>query len=127
MLMRLAVSVPSHCRLMQPAAERLAERLAAIDWQLPRIPILHNVDAAPRTDTAGLQQALAAQLSQPVRWTRTVERLAADGVSSFVECGPGKVLTGLGKRIIKGTPGIALDDAAGIEQARALLMKPSAG
>jgi [acyl-carrier-protein] S-malonyltransferase len=126
MLMRLSVSVPSHCRLMQPAAERLAERLAAIDWQLPRIPVFHNVDAAPRADLPGLRQALAAQLYQPVRWTRTVERLAADGVRTFIECGPGKVLTGLGKRIVKGSTGIALDDEKGLEQARQALAAAAA-
>lgn len=121
MLMRLPVSVPSHCRLMQAAAERLAERLAGIALQPPRVPVLHNVDAAPRSDAEGLRRALAEQLHQPVRWTRSVERLAAEGVSCFIECGPGKVLTGLGKRIVKGSTGIALDDAAGFEQARRAL------
>lgn len=121
MLIRLPVSVPSHCRLMQAAAEQLAEHLAAVTWQPPRFPILHNVDAAPRSDTEGLRRALAEQLHQPVRWTRTVERLAAEGVSCFIECGPGKVLTGLGKRIVKGATSIALDDAAGFEQARSAL------
>lgn len=125
-LVRLSVSVPSHCVLMRTAAERLAERLDEVALRAPRIPVLHNVDAAPRNDLSGLRAALAAQLHQPVRWTASVQRLADEGVSCFIECGPGKVLTTLGKRIVKDLPGIALDDEAGLEQARAALAEPSA-
>lgn len=121
MLMRLPVSVPSHCALMRSAADALAERLASVTLRAPAIPILHNIDAAPRGDVAAIREALAAQLHQPVRWTLTMSTLQAQGVSTFVECGPAKVLTGLAKRNAKGATLVALDDPAGFETARATL------
>lgn len=98
----LSVSVPSHCALMRPAAERLAERLEQVDLRMPEVPVLHNVDARPATSVADLRQRLVAQLYSPVRWVQTVEAVAASGMSLAIECGPGKVLVGLNKRIGKG-------------------------
>jgi len=97
----LPVSVPSHCALMRPAAESLAERLASVDLKLPEIPVLHNVDVTAAPDLAGLRERLVAQLYRPVRWVETVYGIAESGVVLAIECGPGKVLTGLNKRIHK--------------------------
>jgi [acyl-carrier-protein] S-malonyltransferase len=99
---RLAVSVPSHCALMREAAEALAGALASIDLQAPEIRVLHNVTARTSSEVSSMREALAAQLHQPVRWTGCVQALASAGVSRIAECGPGKVLTGLVKRIDKG-------------------------
>lgn len=97
----LPVSVPSHCALMRPAAERLAERLATLDLALPGVPVLHNVDVQSAPDAAGLRERLVAQLYRPVRWVETVQSIAESGVTLAIECGPGKVLAGLNKRIHK--------------------------
>ena len=98
----LAVSVPSHCALMQPAAERFAESVNAIEWQAPQIPVVQNVSAAIPADLSVLKQDLLAQLYQPVRWVECVQTLAANGAVNLVECGPGKVLAGLNKRCADG-------------------------
>ena len=95
----LDVSGPFHCALMTPARQRLAEALGEVSLSPPRIPVVHNVDAEIAATVEGIQRRLLAQLSEPVRWTECVRRLAADGVSHLVECGPGKVLTGLTRRI----------------------------
>jgi [acyl-carrier-protein] S-malonyltransferase len=95
----LPVSVPSHCALMKPAADKLRPRLESVTWHTPRTPVLHNADVAAHADAAGIIDALARQLFQPVRWIETVQHLRAQGVSQVIECGPGKVLTGLCKRI----------------------------
>ena len=95
----LDVSGPFHCALMTPARQRLAEALGNVRLSPPRIPVVHNVDAEIAATVEGVQRRLLAQLSEPVRWTECVQRLAADGVSHLVECGPGKVLTGLTRRI----------------------------
>jgi [acyl-carrier-protein] S-malonyltransferase len=100
--MPLPVSVPSHCALMRPAAERFAEALAAIDWQAPQIALVQNVSAAAVTDLEGLERDLLAQLYSPVRWVESIVSLSAHGVTDLVECGPGKVLSGLNKRCVKG-------------------------
>lgn len=113
----LPVSVPSHCALMQPAAGRLAERLDGIALQMPGIPVLHNVDVAVAGDVDGLRTALARQLYSPVRWVETIEKMAADGVTRLVECGPGKVLAGLNKRIVKEMRVLALVDDASLVEA----------
>ena len=113
----LPVSVPSHCALMRPAAERLAERLAAVDVRLPRVPVLHNVDVAVAESPDALRDRLARQLYSPVRWVETLERMAADGVGLVVECGPGKVLTGLVKRIDKNLEAAAVYDPASLAAA----------
>jgi [acyl-carrier-protein] S-malonyltransferase len=95
---KLAVSVPSHCELMRPAAERLAARLEAVAVRTPAIPVIHNVDVGVHADPAAIRQALVEQLYRGVRWVETVRRLGQMGVRSVVEAGPGKVLTGLVKR-----------------------------
>lgn len=100
--MALPVSVPSHCALMQPAAEQFAESLAAIKWQQPKIALVQNVSAEVVTDLTILEKNLLAQLYSPVRWVESMVCLAAQGVTDVVECGPGKVLSGLNKRCIKG-------------------------
>ena len=100
--MPLPVSVPSHCALMRPAAERFAEAVAAIDWQAPQIALVQNVSAAAVTDLEGLKRDLLAQLYSPVRWVESMVYLSAQGVTDLVECGPGKVLSGLNKRCVKG-------------------------
>lgn len=120
MVKRLAMSVPSHCSLMRGAAEQLAAALDKIEVRAPQIAVLHNLDAQPRSDAAGIRAALAAQLHRPVRWTQTVQALHAQGIGAFLECGPGKVLTGLNKRIVEGAASAALEDPSGLEQARAL-------
>lgn len=97
----LAVSVPSHCALMEPAEARLAAHLDKTEISVPHMPIIHNVDVQEQRDVAAIHKALNAQLHQPVRWVETIQRMAAEGVQTVVECGPGKVLTGLNKRIDK--------------------------
>ncbi|MBI3146824.1 MAG: ACP S-malonyltransferase [Pseudogulbenkiania sp.] len=114
----LPVSVPSHCALMKPAAERLAAALAEVEIKAPTIPVLHNADVASYSDPAQIRDALVRQLYSPVRWTETVQKLAADGVVQLAECGPGKVLAGLAKRIDGNVKGFALTDAAALEAAR---------
>ncbi|RMD80260.1 MAG: [acyl-carrier-protein] S-malonyltransferase [Gammaproteobacteria bacterium] len=98
----LAVSAPSHSPLMAPAAARLAGELAGVAWRPPEVPVVHNVDAQPHPEPDALRRALARQLTEPVRWTACVRRLAAEGAEAVVECGPGKVLCGLVRRIQRG-------------------------
>lgn len=117
MVMRLPVSVPSHCSLLREAADPLAERLARVALRAPRASVYHNLDASTRDDTDGIREALKAQLFRPVRWSATIRKISADGVNTFCECGPGKVLTGLNKRILEGGCSFALDDPAQFEQA----------
>lgn len=112
MVMRVGMSVPSHCALLRSAAERLAEALADTAISAPTIPVLHNLDAAPRTEPTAIRAALAAQLHQPVQWTRSIQALAGQGVDHWLECGPGKVLTGLVKRSVEGARLFALEDPA---------------
>jgi len=97
----LAVSVPSHCSLMLPAAQRLAEAMSEINFSKPNVGVLHNTDVAQHESSASIKEALTKQLYTPVRWTETVEALVSNGVTKVVECGPAKVLTGLNKRIDK--------------------------
>ncbi len=97
----LPVSVPSHCQLMLPAAEQLAVVLADIALQLPKYPVLHNVDVNVHQSVDAIRQALVNQLSQPVRWVETIQYFAQHGVNTVLKSGPGKVLTGLNKRIDK--------------------------
>ena len=115
--MLLPVSAPFHCALMRPAAERLAERLAGIEITPPTIAVLNNVDVAVCDDPAAIRDALIRQAYSPVRWVETVQALAARGVSHLFECGPGKVLAGMNKRIAKDVPGGAIADATGLEEA----------
>ncbi len=95
----LPVSVPSHCALMKPAAEKLAEMLDLIEFNSPAIAVINNVDVATENDSVAIKDALVRQLYSPVRWTETVQDLAAKGVEQLFECGPGNVLSGLAKRI----------------------------
>lgn len=114
---KLAVSVPSHTPLMREAAEALAARMESIDWRMPNLPLVHNVDAGIATDIAALKSALVRQLYLPVRWTDCVQQLVAAGASRFVECGPGKVLSGLNKRIDRGVESKSLGSLAEFEDA----------
>lgn len=104
----LPVSVPSHCALMKPAAEKLAEYLKNVSVKTPQIPVLHNADVASYVNTDEIKQALVRQLYSPVRWVETVQAIYATGVTNTAECGPGKVLTGLTKRIVAELPCVAL-------------------
>lgn len=113
----LPVSVPSHCALMKPAAEKLAARLQDITISMPVIPVLQNVNAGASSSVEELRDALVRQLYSPVLWVATVEKLAALGVTRAVECGPGKVLGGLNKRIVKEMEGGALESLSGFRAA----------
>lgn len=97
----IPVSVPSHCALMQPAAVQLAKKLTDIEFQAPTFPVIHNVDATSYDDPDAIQEALLQQLTQPVRWVDTILKMQNDQVGLFIEVGPGKVLSGLNKRITK--------------------------
>ncbi|QEM81377.1 ACP S-malonyltransferase [Halomonas binhaiensis] len=123
--MPLPVSVPSHCALMRPAAERLSEALDAIELRAPRYSVVQNVDAQAHADIGTLRTRLVEQLYQPVRWVSCVESMVNNGAEVFIECGPGKVLTGLNKRIAKGSRGLAVNDPdsliAALELARETL------
>ena len=96
----LPVSVPSHCALMKPAAEKLAQYLQNVTVDTPQVPVLHNADVASYNDATSIKQALVRQLYSPVRWVETVNSIANQGILQAAECGPGKVLTGLNKRIV---------------------------
>ena len=104
----LPVSVPSHCRLMQPAAAKLATALQNTAFRQPEIRVIHNADVAAHTDIAQIKDALVRQLYSPVRWTETVALLVEEGITESAECGPGKVLAGLAKRIDKSASCTAL-------------------
>ena len=97
----LPVSVPSHCSLMKPAAEKLAEALKTVEIRQPQIRVIHNADVAAYDDAEKIKDALVRQLYSPVRWTETVNALVEEGIVESAECGPGKVLAGLAKRINK--------------------------
>lgn len=113
----LPMSAPSHCSLMRPAAERLRERLATIEVRKPAVPVVHNRNVQAFDDPARIRDALVEQLYHPVRWIETVRFLAAHGVTRIVEGAPGKVLTGLGKRIAPDVEGFALQDCASLDAA----------
>jgi [acyl-carrier-protein] S-malonyltransferase len=104
----LPVSVPSHCALMKPAAEKLAEYLKNVVVNVPKIPVIHNADVASYSDSDKIKDALVRQLHSPVRWVETVQKIHAEGVTRAAECGPGKVLAGLTKRITAELPCTAL-------------------
>lgn len=113
----LPVSVPSHCELMRPAADKMAEALSEIDLQMPAIPVVQNVDATVAADLDGLKSNLLRQLYSPVLWTACVQKMVVEGVDTLVECGPGKVLTGLNKKIDRALAGVSISDPAGLEKA----------
>jgi len=116
---KLAVSVPSHCMLMRDAADRLGERMAAIAWQLPAIPVIQNAEAKSYASLDEIRGALQRQLYLPVRWTQCVQALAVGGATRIAECGPGKVLAGLVKRIDKGLEARAIGAPAEFDAALA--------
>ncbi len=113
----LPVSVPSHCTLMKPAAEKFAEALEQTAIELPRLPVIQNVNAEIATDVAQLGQALTAQLYQSVQWTRTMQYLQDQGIQYVVECGPGTVLSNLAKRLPNIEKAFAIDSKARMEDA----------
>ena len=116
---KLALSVPSHCALMREAADRLGERMARIEWSAPAIPVIQNAEARSYASVEDIRGALQRQLYLPVRWTGCVQALAAAGATRVFECGPGKVLTGLVKRIDKSLDARAIGAPAEIEAALA--------
>lgn len=111
----LPVSVPSHCALMQPAAQQLAVELGKITLRTPNIPVVNNVDVKEERDSDAIRDALVRQLYSPVRWTETVQHLVKQGVTEVYEIGPGKVLTGLNKRIDKSLEGDAVNTVDAIQ------------
>ncbi|MBI2278337.1 MAG: ACP S-malonyltransferase [Dechloromonas sp.] len=111
----LPVSAPFHSSLIRPAADKLAARLAELTMNAPQIPVINNVDVAIENDPSRIKDALIRQAYNPVRWVETIQSMAALGISTVTECGPGKVLAGLTKRCADGVTGIALADAASIE------------
>ena len=115
----LPVSAPFHSSLMQPAAARLQDALVRVNITPPRIPLINNVDVIEETDPGRIKDALVRQAAAPVRWVETIRRMAQQGVTHVIECGPGKVLAGLVKRIDGNLRGLALADRESLEQALA--------
>lgn len=113
----LPVSVPSHCALMKPAADKLAEALENIEFQAPIFPVVNNVDVKTEVSPEAIRSALVRQLYNPVRWTESVEFIAAEGVELLLEVGPGKVLTGLTKRIVDTLAAAPVNDVATLTSA----------
>ena len=115
----LPVSVPSHCALMKPAAEKLAAELSNITFNAPQIPVINNVDVACETTPEAIRDALVRQLYSPVQWTKSVEFMASQDIEHLYEVGPGKVLTGLTKRIVDTLTASALNEPAAMSEALA--------
>ena len=113
----LPVSVPSHCALMKPAADKLAEALEKIEFQAPLFPVVNNVDVKTEVSPDAIRSALVRQLYNPVRWTESVEFMAAEGIELLLEVGPGKVLTGLTKRIVDTLTAAPVNDVATLTSA----------
>jgi len=111
----LPVSVPSHCSLMKDAARQLAEELETLPIKMPRIPIVHNQSASVAASVEEIRERLQLQLYQPVKWVASVELMHARGITTLVECGPGKVLTGLARRIEKSLQAFAVFDADSLD------------
>lgn len=111
----LPVSAPFHSSLIRPAADKLAARLAELDFLTPVVPVINNVDVAIESEPERIKDALVRQAYNPVRWVETIQKMAALGVSTVAECGPGKVLAGLTKRCADGVASVALADAASVE------------
>ena len=113
----LPVSVPSHCALMKPAADQLADLMNGIEFRAPGIPVIHNVDVLPHSDANDIRRLLAEQLHNPVRWVDTIQAMAGLGVDAIIECGPGKVLSGLNRRIDRAISALPVFDADSLEKA----------
>ena len=113
----LPVSAPFHTSLMRPAADNLAELVEKTTFSAPQIPVLHNVDAQPETDPAAIKALMLEQIYKPVLWVDCVNGLSARGAEILIECGPGRVLNGLSKRIDRGLTSLATDDVASLENA----------
>lgn len=113
----LPVSAPFHSSLIRPAADKLAARLSELTLSAPKIPVVNNVDVSLESDPAKIRDALIRQTYNPVRWVESIQKMAALGVTTVAECGPGKVLAGLTKRCAEGVNGIALADLAALEAA----------
>ena len=111
----LPVSAPFHSSLIRPAADKLGARLADLEFKVPVIPVINNVDVVQESDPTRIKDALVRQAYNPVRWVETIQKMAAHGVTTVAECGPGKVLAGLTKRCAEGINGVALADAASVE------------
>ncbi|MEM7466047.1 MAG: ACP S-malonyltransferase [Pseudomonadota bacterium] len=117
----LKVSAPVHTEIMRAAADRLAEKLAAIEIRPPSVPVLHNVDVIPRDEPDAIRQVLYDQMFSPVQWSDTVSFFTSKGVSAVIECGPGKVLSGLVRRIDRGIDTLQISDKPSIKAALATL------
>lgn len=117
----LPVSVPSHCALMEPAAGQFAERLKGIKFAAGRVPVIHNVDVSYKSGPEAIRQALVNQLSRPVRWVETIEMMKRLGITFIVECGPGKVLSSLIKRIDRTLQTFPVSDPESLEMALSVL------
>ena len=117
--LRLPVSVPAHTRLMRPAGERLAERLAGVAVRTPRLPVIHNVDLSRAAAPEEIRDRLVRQVSNPVRWVETVEAMHGAGIARVIECGPGKVLAGLVRRIRRELDAVAITDPGSLDKALA--------
>ena len=119
--LQLPVSAPFHSSLMKPAAEKLREKLAAVDFAAPAIPVVNNIDVAVETDADRIRAALYRQAFGPVRWVECVQAIKARGLMTLVECGPGKVLAGMAKRIDPELAGVPLFDPASLAEVKELL------
>ncbi len=117
----LPVSAPFHSSLLKPASDRLRERMAGLTFSAPSIPLINNVDVAIVDDPEAIKDALVRQAAAPVRWVESVQKMAADGVTHVIECGPGKVLAGLTKRIDGNLVGGAIVDPASLQDTLALV------
>ncbi len=118
----LPVSAPFHCALMKPAADRLKERLAAVTLRTPQIPLVNNIDVAVQTEPDAIREALYRQAFGPVRWVETVQAMHARGATHLVECGPGKVLGGLARRIVAELAVGHVNDPASLAEAKGMLV-----
>lgn len=119
MAKQIPVSVPSHCALMKPAADRLATRLQNIVYSTPKISVINNVDVVCATEPNIIKEALIKQLYNPVRWVETIQLIAKQGIELIIECGPGKVLAGLNKRIITDISTLSINDPESLQSALA--------
>lgn len=117
----LPMSIPSHCMLMRPAAHKMQQQLEQIKLESPKIPVLHNVDVQQHYEPSAIKDILVKQLYSPVQWVNTIHALIANGVTHVAECGPGKILVGLNKRIDRKLQNLPLADSEAMRQAIALL------